>query len=174
MLRIILEARPSFVVVENPEGLLARGGREVVVSLRMAGYCVEEPLLVSAKEIGAGHQRNRVFIVAFLQDFAQQQHEYQFKSCGANEVRTIAQEARNHFPIPLFIHQGDGVDIRVPPGLDRLPFHQNITLSDFGAKSRTKGRIRARYVFAKTVMPGQAYIALKRVQYLATAFGIID
>jgi DNA (cytosine-5)-methyltransferase 1 len=173
MLRIILEARPSFVVVENPEGLLVRGGREVVASLPMAGYCVEDPLLVSAKEIGAGHQRNRVFIIAFLQDFAQQQ-EYQFKSCGANEVRTIAQEARNHFPIPLFIRNGNGVDIRVSPGLDGLPFHQNITLSHFGAKSRTKGRIRARYLFAKTVMPGQAYIALKRVQHLATAFGIID
>jgi hypothetical protein len=53
MLRIILEARPSFVVVENPEGLLVRGGREVVASLRMAGYCVEDPLLVSAKEIGS-------------------------------------------------------------------------------------------------------------------------
>jgi DNA (cytosine-5)-methyltransferase 1 len=168
MLRIILEARPSFVVVENPEGLLVRGGREVVASLRMAGYCVEEPLLVSAKEIGAGHQRNRVFIIAFLQNFAQQQG-YQFKSCGANEVRTIAQEARNHFPIPLFIRNGNGVDIWVPPGLDGLPFHQNITLSDFGVKSKTKGRIRARYLFAKTVMPGQAYLALKRVQHLAKA-----
>ncbi len=174
MLRIILEARPSFVVVGNPEGLLVRGGREVVASLRMAGYCVEEPLLVSAKEIGAGHQRNLVFIVAYLQDFAQQQHEYQFKSCGANEVRTIAQEARNHFPIPLFISDGNGADIRVAPGLDGLPSHQNISISDFGAKSRTKGRIRARYAFAKTVMPGQAYIALKRVQHLAKAFGIIN
>jgi hypothetical protein len=89
-------------------------------------------------------------------------------------VRTIAQEARDHFPIPLFICCGDGVDIRVPPGLDGLPCNQNITLSDFGVKSRTKGRIRARYAFAKTVMPGQAYIALQRVQHLAQAFGIID
>jgi len=170
----ILDARPSFVVVENPEGLLVRGGREVVASLRMAGYCVEDPLLVSAKEIGAGHQRNRVFIIAYLQNFAQQQHEYQFQPCGTNEVRTIAQEARNHFPIPLFIRHGNGVDIRVPPGLDGLPFHQNISISDFEAESRTKGRIRARYAFAKTVMPGQAYIALKRLQHLAKAFGIID
>ncbi|MEG4201733.1 DNA cytosine methyltransferase [Microcoleus sp. Pol12A5] len=174
MLRIILEARPSFVVVENPEGLLVRGGREVVASLRMAGYCVTDPLLLSAKEVGAGHQRNRVFIVAFFQDFAQQQYEHQFQTCWADEVRTIAQEARHHFPIPLFIRNGDGVDIRIPPGLDGLPRHQNITISDFGVKSKTKGRIRARYLFAKTVMPGQAYIALKRVQYLARVFGIID
>ena len=169
MLRIILEARPSFVVVENPEGLLVRGGREVVASLRMAGYCCEDPLLISAKEIGAGHQRNRVFIIAFLQDFAQQQHEHQFQSCGANEVRTIAQEAGHHFPIPLFIRNGNGVDIRVPPGLDKMP-----SISDFEAPSKTKGRIRARYTFAKTVMPGQAYVALKRVQHLAQTFGIID
>jgi len=174
MLRIILESRPSFVVVENPEGLLTRGGREVVASLRMAGYCVEDPLLLSAKEVGASHQRNRVFVVAYLQDFAQQQHEYQFQTSGANQVRTIAQEARHHFPIPLFIRDGDGVDIRVPPGLDGLPCNQNISISHFGVKSRTKGRIRARYLFAKTVMPGQAYIALKRVQHLAKAFGIIE
>lgn len=54
------------------------------------------------------------------------------------------------------------------------PFQQNITISHYGAKSKTKGRIRAKYVFAKTVMPGQAYIALKQVQHLAKAFGIID
>ncbi|MCC3512263.1 MULTISPECIES: DNA cytosine methyltransferase [unclassified Microcoleus] len=169
MLRIILEARPSFVIIENPEGLLLRGGREVFASLTMAGYRVEEPLLLSAKEVGAGHQRNRVFIVAFLQDFAQQQYEHQFKTCGADQVRTIAQEAGRHFRIPLFIRNGDGVDIWIPPGLDKMP-----SISDFQVKSKTKGRIRARYVFAKTVMPGQAYVALKRVQYLAQAFGIID
>lgn len=174
MLRIILEVRPSFVVVENPEGLLVRGGREVVASLTMAGYRVEDPLLLSAKEIGAGHQRNRVFIVAFLQNFAQQQYEHQFQTGGADQVRTIAQEAGHHFPIPLFVRYGNGVDIRIPSGLDGLPCHQTVTISDFGVKSKTKGRIRSRYVFAKTVMPGQAYVALKRVQHLANSFGIID
>ena len=173
MLRIIIEARPSFVVVENPEGLLNRGGREVFASLTMAGYCCEHPLLISAKEVGAQHQRNRVFIVAFLQDFAQQQHEYQFQTSGADQVRTIAQKAGHHFPIPLFIRQGDGIDLRIPLGLDGMPC-KPITIDHFGVKSRTKGRIKARYKFAKTVMPGQAYIALKRVQELARCFGIID
>lgn len=174
MLRIILEVRPSFVIVENPEGLLVRGGREVFASLTMAGYRCQEPLLLSGKEVKASHQRNRVFIVAFLQDFAQQQYEHQLQTCGANQVRTITQEAGHYFPIPLFIRTGDGVDIRIPPGLDGLPFHPNISLSDLGVQSKTKGRIRARYLFAKTVMPGQAYVALKRVQYLAQTFGIID
>lgn len=174
MLRIILESRPSFVVVENPEGLLVRGGREVFASLAMAGYRVEDPLLLSAKEVGASHQRNRTFIVAFLQDFAQQQYEHQFQACGADQVRTIAQEAGYHFPIPLFIRNGDGVDIRVPLGLDGLPGSQSISISDFESPSKTKGRIRSRYAFAKTVMPGQAYVALKRVQQLAKIFGIID
>lgn len=173
MLRIILECRPSFVIVENPEGLLNRGGREVFASLRMAGYCCSDPLLISAKEVGAQHQRNRVFIIAFLQDIAQQRHEHQFQTCGADQVRTIAQEAGHHFPIPLFVRDGDGINLRIPPALDGMP-RQPITIDDFGAKSRTKGRIKARYKFAKTVMPGQAYIALKRVQQLARCFGIID
>ena len=31
-------------------------------------------------------------------------------------MRTIAEEARHHFPIPLFIRDGNGIDIRIPPG----------------------------------------------------------
>ncbi|MCC3587993.1 MAG: DNA cytosine methyltransferase [Microcoleus sp. PH2017_30_WIL_O_A] len=65
MLRIIDECRPAFVGWENVEGALSRGCREVVASLRMVGYQVEGPIIVSAQELGAPHQRKRIFLVGY-------------------------------------------------------------------------------------------------------------
>lgn len=65
MLRIIDECRPAFVGWENVEGALSRGCREVVAGLRMVGYQVEGPIIVSAEELGAPHQRKRIFVVGY-------------------------------------------------------------------------------------------------------------
>jgi site-specific DNA-cytosine methylase len=63
--RLIKECNPQFVVIENVRGFLLRGARECIDGLRMAGYAVETPAIISAKEVGAIHQRERVFIVAY-------------------------------------------------------------------------------------------------------------
>lgn len=65
MLRIITECRPSFVGWENVEGALSRGAREVIASLRMVGYKVEDPIVISAEELGAPHGRKRIFVAAY-------------------------------------------------------------------------------------------------------------
>lgn len=66
--RIIVHARPWFVVIENVEGMLSSGGAvRVVGDLRKLGFTVEIGLF-SATEAGASHQRNRVFIVAVADD----------------------------------------------------------------------------------------------------------
>ena len=54
---------------------LDRGAREVVASLRMVGYEVEGPIVVSAAELGAPHQRKRVFIVAHRNDLSLRQRD---------------------------------------------------------------------------------------------------
>ena len=72
-LRIIDECRPKFVGWENVEGALSRGAREVVASLRMVGYQVEGPVIVSAAELGAPHLRKRIFIVAHRNDLSLRQ-----------------------------------------------------------------------------------------------------
>ena len=72
-LRIIDECRPKFVGSENVEGALSRGAREVVAGLRMVGYQVEGPVIVSAAELGAPHQRKRIFIVAHRNDLSLRQ-----------------------------------------------------------------------------------------------------
>lgn len=71
MLRIIDECRPTFIGWENVEGALSRGCREVVASLRMVGYTVEGPLIVSAQELGAPHQRKRIFVVGYANHLSQ-------------------------------------------------------------------------------------------------------
>lgn len=62
-LRCIILGRPSFVLVENPLGVIARGLRTVIAGLRMAGFEAEVEI-VSASEYGAVHERQRCFIVA--------------------------------------------------------------------------------------------------------------
>jgi DNA (cytosine-5)-methyltransferase 1 len=62
--RIIVQARPWFVLIENVGGMLSSGGAERVIGdLRRLGYQVEVGLF-SAAEVGASHERQRVFILA--------------------------------------------------------------------------------------------------------------
>lgn len=61
--RIIAQARPWFVLIENVQGMLSSGGAERVWrDLRRLGFDVEGGLFTSA-EVGAPHERKRVFIL---------------------------------------------------------------------------------------------------------------
>ena len=64
MLRLTIECRPSWVLVENVPALRVRGADRVIGGLEAAGYeCW--PLVVGAAHVGAPHRRQRVFIVAY-------------------------------------------------------------------------------------------------------------
>jgi DNA (cytosine-5)-methyltransferase 1 len=66
--RIIVQARPWFVLIENVGGMLSAGDDEVAGAervcrdLRKLGFTVEGGLFTAA-EVGASHQRERVFIL---------------------------------------------------------------------------------------------------------------
>jgi DNA (cytosine-5)-methyltransferase 1 len=68
--RIISECHPEWCFFENVEGHIRNGLREVLTDLVDLGYSVEGPRkdptwgLFSASEVGAPHQRKRVFILA--------------------------------------------------------------------------------------------------------------
>lgn len=62
--RIVRELRPRFVVVENVSALLARGVERVLGDLAACGYDAEWDC-VPASAIGAPHQRDRLFILAW-------------------------------------------------------------------------------------------------------------
>ncbi len=67
----IAAMRPGAVFFENVEGHISLGLREVLADLAGLGYRVETPCgeptwgIFSAEEVGAPHQRKRVFIMAF-------------------------------------------------------------------------------------------------------------
>lgn len=64
MLRIICKLRPQYVLVENVSALLKRGMGEVLAGLASCGYDSEWDCL-PASALGAYHDRDRTFIVAY-------------------------------------------------------------------------------------------------------------
>jgi DNA (cytosine-5)-methyltransferase 1 len=64
MFRVIREVRPRFVIIENSAGLLVRGGTKVLADIASIGMDAQWQT-ISAKEVGAPHQRNRLYIVAY-------------------------------------------------------------------------------------------------------------
>lgn len=67
MLRIINELRPRYVVAENVAALRTRGLDVVLAGLRDAGYRTSWSI-VGASELGAPHQRKRLWLVASRAD----------------------------------------------------------------------------------------------------------
>lgn len=70
-LRCIADGRPSFVIIENPTGLITRGLRTVLGGLRMVGYQWDDPQIISAAEIGSPQERERLFIIAYTNNVCQ-------------------------------------------------------------------------------------------------------
>lgn len=79
--RIIRDVSPRFVFLENVRGLLSSGGfTEVIRSLVALGFHCEWGVL-AASEVGASHQRERIFILAYrdsLRELQQEGGEHQF------------------------------------------------------------------------------------------------
>lgn len=65
-IRVVGECRPALVFMENVPAFLA-WAREPLTELCRMGYTVEEPLLLSASDVGANHRRERVWILAHAQ-----------------------------------------------------------------------------------------------------------
>ena len=61
-------ARPSLVFLENAPGSLHFFHHHVVPDLQDLGYHVAPPVLAAAAELGAGHIRRRVFLLAYTSE----------------------------------------------------------------------------------------------------------
>lgn len=64
MLRLVRSLRPTFIVIENVDGLRSNGLATVLRDIAESGYDAEWEVL-SACTFGAPHTRERVFIVAY-------------------------------------------------------------------------------------------------------------
>ena len=68
MARVVSEVRPPFVFVENSPMLTTRGGTRVIADLTKMGYDTKWTVM-GAADIGAPHQRDRMWIVAYSSSF---------------------------------------------------------------------------------------------------------
>jgi len=67
MARVVGEVRPPFVFVENSPMLTTRGGTRVIADLTQMGYDTRWTVM-GAADIGAPHQRDRMWIVSKRRD----------------------------------------------------------------------------------------------------------
>ena len=63
MLRVIQEARPTWIIGENVVGIANLALDQVCIDLEGEGYEVE-PIIIPACSVGANHKRDRIWIVA--------------------------------------------------------------------------------------------------------------
>ena len=80
--------RPDIIVLENVSNLLRLGGREVLGSLAEIGYDAEWTTL-SAKQFGAPHRRDRVFIVAYSRSLRRMEHKRLKEAIQQQELQGI-------------------------------------------------------------------------------------
>ncbi len=122
--RWILRARPFLVFLENVEGHISLGLSTVISDLEEGGYKATWGIF-SASEVGAPHQRKRVFILAhrngngFLRDVAESSaialgDQSQHRILGADGALADSQRTRlerfNHWHAPAVTAQDIGAD----------------------------------------------------------------
>ncbi|WP_082803725.1 DNA cytosine methyltransferase [Anabaena sp. 4-3] len=175
-LRCIADGRPSFVIIENPTGIIHNGLRAVLGGLRMVGYCWEPPQIISAADLGAPHERQRLFIIAYTNDVSKRigkvptGWDEQIRA----EVEAIHSQRRQVTP------SSAGVDDGIPSWLGRASIggHWGTTISSAPTYPGTGHHINNRRhcvdLYGRAVTPQQAAIAIKRVCYLAELAGLIS
>lgn len=126
LLRAIRLVRPRYAIVENVAALLGRGLGTVLGDLAEIGYDAEWHC-VRASDIGAPHERDRIWIIAYpigtrgprLVTSADFSAAGSWWVCGAEDLQLIADapfEPGDRWPQPLLRRVDDGLSDRV----DRL------------------------------------------------------
>ena len=148
--RVIRTVRPTFSIVEQPTGIIDRGLRQILASLRMGGY-ESEVEIISAASLGAGHRRERLFIVSYPDSL-------QFRekpTSWADQIGELVAREKSNTCWTTVEQRNYSYCPRFSTGLVQ-PF----------VPTNTPGRIRARYLAGRSVTPAQAAVALQRVRYL--------
>ncbi|MDZ8139003.1 MAG: DNA cytosine methyltransferase [Nostoc sp. DedQUE04] len=168
-LRCIADGCPSFVIIENPEGLIHKGLRAVIGGLRMVGYQWDDPQIISAAEVGAPHQRNRLFIVAYTNNVSERLNGMQaswsdqigaeIKATFSQGRQTKSRRARVDDGVPRWLG-GKSIDGWWRDNLYTAPIYP-------GVPRYLNKRRECNDLYARAVCPLQAAIAIKRVCYLA-------
>lgn len=170
-LRCICCGIPRFVVVEQPEGFIHCGLRAVLGGLRMAGYAWEDPQLISAAWVGSPQRRNRLFLIAYSNNLRQRFREVptSWNDQIRAEFKAVYQPQRQATPSRA----------RVDDGLS--PWLGGRSVNGWWAKHparlypgirrHTPKRRECNDLYARSVVPEVAAIALRRILYLNSLAG---
>ncbi|MEG3899232.1 MULTISPECIES: DNA cytosine methyltransferase [unclassified Microcoleus] len=168
MYRVIVEAQPDFVIIENPKGIIYRGLRTILGALRMAGFEAEVEV-ISASECGAVHERQRVFIVAYLHDLQLQQRKGW--QSWTNSLRANIEAARSFVTYPETQPRIMPLDASNSNYLAGLHYENwwkfNSPPANIGLPRNTPGRAEAITLTGLSICVPQATVPLMRLQFLA-------
>lgn len=166
-LRCINAVRPKFVIVEQPSGVINQGLRAVLGGLRMAGYTFEVEA-IAASLFGSPQKRERVFIVAYTDDILKG-----FRELPTSwEYQVGAEIAKLYSAFDEAESRSTGVDDGLPPWLDGVSFagwwREHIGAAPYypGVRAYMPNRRECNDLYARSVCPIQAAVAIKRVVYL--------
>ncbi|MEG4503842.1 DNA cytosine methyltransferase [Microcoleus sp. F6_B4] len=167
-LRCIIIGRPSFVLVEQPAGIVDRGLRTVLAGLRMAGFEAEVEI-ISASECGAPHERQRCFIIAHLHNLQLKQRKGW--TCWSDQVGKHLAIAKSFISYPEIKPSFLSVDARNPAYLVGLHYENwwryNPPPANIGLPRYTPGRAEAVTLAGLSICVPQATVPLMRLQFLA-------
>lgn len=167
-LRCIADGSPHFVIIENPPGVISRGLRAIFGGLRICRYCWDDPQIISAKELGAPHERKRLFIIAYPDHL--RQRFYKMPTRWGDQIGTVIEgiyqqggqvtpsSARMDDGVPRWVGRRN-IDGWWASNLNTAPFYP-------GMRHHTPKRREANDLYARSVCPLQAAIAIRRVLYL--------
>jgi len=108
MARVVGEIRPSFVFVENSPMLTSRGGTRVIADLTALGYDCRWTVM-GAADVGANHQRDRMWIVAYSASARRNEGNLRFQGkngCTSSERASTVFEQSSKTPSPMAYTNG--------------------------------------------------------------------
>ncbi|WP_332997557.1 DNA cytosine methyltransferase [Microcoleus sp. A006_D1] len=167
-LRCISIGQPKFIIIENPIGLINRGLRAIIAGLTLAGYQAEIEI-ISASELGAPHQRQRVFIIAYRFDL--QLRERQNFTEWSDNIGADIKRAREIGAIEKTKPGSVRLVNEIPPWLGGISFDAHNWANPpirSGLSPRTPGRRECVSFYGRSIVPLQAAVALMRIQFLAS------
>jgi len=93
--RLVKECRPTWVIGENVSGHIKLGLDSVIEDLESENYSVR-PFSISASSIGANHQRERIWILAY----SERNYNFNEKQRVNGEEKEISREHREDDSMP--------------------------------------------------------------------------
>ena len=118
MLRIICEARPSYVLIENSPELLRKGFSSLLQNLSEAGYDAEWQCL-QARNFNLPHKRERIFIIAYTKRLGHLDNI--IKTCILQKILSKKISGQTPLPMPIkrFNAKSDYRSVRMYNGFSK-------------------------------------------------------